>query len=99
MPPPPPREFTSGIGRSTAARAADANVSDGDDDSAVQSPPLPKMPPQGAGIDRARRPAEKRATGADTDSIDYHLNRLKSGRKGRRSSFMVTINHMLGRKE
>ncbi|KAJ2156150.1 hypothetical protein GGF46_005382 [Coemansia sp. RSA 552] len=46
------------------------------------------------------KPAPKPVSAADDgDSIDYHMRRLKADRKSRRSSFMTTISHMLGRKD
>ncbi|KAJ1817754.1 hypothetical protein LPJ75_001632 [Coemansia sp. RSA 2598] len=99
--------------QSPAAKADAAFPSLGandDDNEAYSQPPLPKMPPlppippQAAQSPlSSQRPqaasADKKSSAGDTDSIDYHLRRLKSDKKTRRSSFMTTLSNMLGRKE
>ncbi|KAJ2227673.1 hypothetical protein H4R99_000197 [Coemansia sp. RSA 1722] len=83
-----------------------------DDDEAYSAPPLPKMPPlpplpphaaqsplPSQRPQAATAPGDKKSTAGDTDSIDYHLRRLKSDKKTRRSSFMTTLSNMLGRKD
>ncbi|KAJ2867480.1 hypothetical protein FB639_004936 [Coemansia asiatica] len=108
-----PASSGSGDGRKsgeTAFPSLGPNDSSNDDEDGFSPPPLPKMPPlppippQTAPSPlSSQRPhlgnADKKGGSGDTDSIEYHLRRLKSDKKTRRSSFMTTLSNMLGRKD
>ncbi|KAJ2007764.1 hypothetical protein GGI04_001391 [Coemansia thaxteri] len=106
--PQPPPTFSRYVGRSSE-RPTSAHE---DSDAVLEPPPVPQMPsppllptvsagisPQDAAKSLAVQADRRQHPAGDVDSIDYHLRRLRPDRKGRRSSFMTTISHMLGRKE
>ncbi|KAJ1996522.1 hypothetical protein H4R26_006167, partial [Coemansia thaxteri] len=106
--PQPPPTFSRYVGRSSE-RPTSAHE---DSDAVLEPPPVPQMPsppllptvsagisPQDVAKSLAVQADRRQHPAGDVDSIDYHLRRLRPDRKGRRSSFMTTISHMLGRKE
>ncbi|KAJ2061371.1 hypothetical protein GGI17_003137 [Coemansia sp. S146] len=95
--PQPPRKFTLNVGR--GERPTSAND---DSDAVLDAPPVPKLPaiisPQEANKSMAGLADRRQHPAGGVDSMDYHLRRLRpSNNKGRRSSFMTTINNMPGR--
>ncbi|KAJ2014706.1 hypothetical protein GGI14_004692 [Coemansia sp. S680] len=105
--PQPPRKFTLNVGRGERPTSDDS-------DAVLDPPPVPKLPagsppppplsaiisPQEVAKSMAGLAERRQHPAGDVDSIDYHLRRLRpSNNKGRRSSFMTTINNMLGRKD
>ncbi|KAJ2849813.1 hypothetical protein IWW36_002366 [Coemansia brasiliensis] len=82
---------------SSIGEPADSPRLEGKAKSPPKMPPLPSVSHSPISV-RSFKEESKQAS-PDSDSIDHHMRRLKSDRKSRRSSFMSTINQMLGRKE
>ncbi|KAJ1729452.1 hypothetical protein LPJ61_003513 [Coemansia biformis] len=100
----PSSPLLSPRGYSERASPDDQSLTERSSDS-TDSPPLPglphlpPLPPDSPPLPLKdlHKAGAKQAAG-ENDSIDYHMRRLKD-RKSRRSSFMTTIGHMLGRKD
>ncbi|KAJ2800820.1 hypothetical protein H4R20_003919, partial [Coemansia guatemalensis] len=94
--PPPPHKLMPG--RASVERYGSSHT-----DESAASPPMPKLPPlppvptSPVSVKNLSKSDLNKVAG-DSDSVDYHLRRLKE-RKSRRSSFMSTISSMLGRKD
>ncbi|KAJ2658042.1 hypothetical protein IWW48_004214 [Coemansia sp. RSA 1200] len=96
-------------GNKRADDTAEADSGHGIEDRGFRPPPMPQMPPPPPpSLLSPLSPPDTAVSGrssntiskaGDTDSIDYHMRRLKSDRKGRRLSFMTTISNILGRKD
>ncbi|KAJ1772345.1 hypothetical protein IW140_000179 [Coemansia sp. RSA 1813] len=106
----PPKHAEHRIAKKrTDSAVAEPDNAFGTDDRGFRPPPMPQMPPPPPpSLQTPKSPPDTAVSGrssntiskaSDTDSIDYHMRRLKSDRKSRRSSFMTTISSMLGRKD
>ncbi|KAJ2716232.1 hypothetical protein H4R19_000759 [Coemansia spiralis] len=91
----PPPDY---MGHLNTAGQSPSSSSSGSTESPPPPPALPALPPHSPLPLRDLHKARVQHAPGENDSIDYHMRRLRD-RKSRRSSFMTTIGHMLGRKE